>query len=286
MTLAEIKQIITNTYISFPEVAAIYGLEEGKTFEEQFSVASLESLIFDATAVGIQTSTKEFIQLKSDILAELKKWRPQRPNWYAEKAKLFQYGMELSGDTDDYDNAGLTADQITAMQVVKYAAAYDAHDKSVTYLKIATGTEGNRSPLSAAQLIAFTSYIYRVAGAGVHFEIINDLADALKLEADIYYNPLILDKDGKMLDGTNDTPVQDAANGYVDSLEFNGTYVNMTAIDKIQAVTGVRIAEIKEAAYRYGTYQDWRKIMAFQVAHSGYFKIDPANLKLNFIPYE
>lgn len=60
----------------------------------------------------------------------------------------------------------------------------------------------------------------------------------------------------------------------------------LMAIDKIQAVIGVRIAEIKEASYRYGTYQDWRQIMAFQVAHSRYFKIDPANLKLNFIPYE
>ncbi|SBV95288.1 conserved hypothetical protein [uncultured Dysgonomonas sp.] len=286
MTIAEIKRIMTEAFISDPEVKAKYGLEEGKSFEEQFSAASLESILFDDMAAATHLSFQQFNQLKIDVLEELKRWRPRRPNWYAEKSKLFQYGSDLFGDTDQYDNTGLSVAQIEAMRMIKFAAAEEAQDRSVLLLKVATGSAENRSPLSAAQYASFSNYISRISDAGVFVEIINNPADALKLEIDLYYDPLILGSAGERLDGESATPIQDAINGYVNSLEFNGTYISMSLIDTIQKVEGAKIVEIKFAAYRFGSISEWRPINSFQVPYSGYYKISPNDLKINFIPYE
>ena len=276
---------MTDVLISNAEVVSRYGLEEGKTFEEQFSAACLESIIFDANAAGVHLSIQEYQQLKIDIEALLKQLKPNKPGWYANKAKLFQFGMELNGDTDSYDNSGLTSDQVEAMQVVKFADAYEPANKSVTFLKIATGSEGNRQPLPDYQYTAFVNYINRIAGAGIHIKVINEPADDIKLELDIYYDPLIMDNEGRLLNGDNDTPVPDAVDNYLDGIDFNGIYSDMRLIDALQAVDGVVIPQLKYVASRHGTYTEFSPINAFEVAYSGYYKILDDNLKLNYISY-
>lgn len=286
MTTADIKKIITDAFISDPEVIAKYGLEKDKSFEEQFSAVSLESILFDDMATAILLSVQQFDQFKIDIVDMLDRLKVHKPNWYATKAKLFQFGKQTVGDTDKYDNTGFTNEQIEASRIVKYAAAVEASDKSIMYLKVATGSEGNRQPLTNGQLIAFTDYMNRTGDGGVYIQIINDPADDMKLELDIYYNPLILDTQGKRLDGTNDTPIQDVINGYVDNLDFNGMYTNMKLIDSLQKVDGVIIPELKYVASRYGVYTEFKPINAYEIAHAGYYKISSQNLKLNFIRYE
>lgn len=286
MTISEIKNTICEAYISDPEIIAKYGLDESKTFGEQFSVVSLENILFYAVAVGIWVSVVLFDQHKTDMETILSQQLVHRTSWYAYKAKLFQFGFELNGDTENYNNSGATEAQITASRVVKYSAAITASDKSILFLKIATDNNGKRQPLPENQLTAFTKYINRVADAGVRIRIINDQADDIRLRLDIYYNPLVLDNSGARLDGTSDTPVQDVIRAYLNNLPFNGTYINMRVVDEIQNIDGVEIVELKSAASRYGVYTEFTEINAREIAHSGYYEVSDENLIINFISNE
>ncbi|MDR2954399.1 MAG: hypothetical protein LBV43_04895 [Prevotella sp.] len=286
MTIADIKKQMTDPYITNDTVKELYGLQDGLTFDDQFSSASLESIIFDDVATALWVNRQVFEQHKTDVSAILKEQMTGTANWYAWKAKQFQYGQELVQDTDYYDNTGLTSEQITAMQVVKYAAAVESQDKSIIYLKIVTEKNGNRQPLSAAQLTAFKSYLNAYQYAGVRVMVINDPADHMKQTIDIYYDPQVLDESGKRLDGNADTPVQDAIRNYLKNLPFNGMYTNQALVDTLQVLDGVVIAEIKFAASRYGAYTVFTEINAREVAHAGYYQISDVNLILNFIPNE
>lgn len=286
MTLDNIYNIITEAFISNPLIIEKYGLENGKSFNDQFSEASLERIMFYDIAANMLLNYQTYEQHLIDVNKLLEAKKAHRPNWYASMAKLFQFGYNLVHDTDTYDNAGLTDDQIEQSRVVKFAAAVSGVNKSILYLKVAKGTESAKEPLSATELASFTFYISLIQDAGVNIVIINDPADEIYIEMDVYFNPLILDKQGRRLDGTNDTPVQNAIEYYVHNLQFNGLYTNASLVDSVQAVSGVEFPELKKAASRYGVYTDFKVIDAKERAHSGYYEIKAVNLKLNFKPYD
>lgn len=286
MKVNEIYNSMTKAFVSDPEVIARYGLIEGKTFDEQFSVTSIERILFYDAAVTMFMNYQAFDQHVIDIDTKLKEEKAHSPNWYAMMALLFQYGYNLTGDTDMYDNSGLTDEQITASRLVKFCAAVNSESKSILYIKVATEVNGVKQPLSNAVFTAFRAYIAQIQDAGVHIDFINDSADQIRIEMDIYYNPLVLDREGKRLDGTNDTPVQAAIQNYVHNLLFNGLYANVKLVDAVQVVDGVELPELKKASSRYGVYTEFREIDAKEVAHAGYYTISSNNLILKFIPYE
>jgi len=287
MTVADFKRMMTDYYIGDETVRISYNLDSSKTFEDQFSAVSLENIIFFDVATAMFVMQELFDRFKTDVSEILSAQLPGTVNWYAWKARLFQFGRKLFAETDYYDNTGLTEEEITTERVVKYAAAVEAKDKSILYLKVATDDgNGERKPLSPEQLIAFKKYLNEVQYAGVRISVINDPADEMKLQIDIYYDPLVLDENGRRLDGTADTPVQDAIRAYLKNLPFNGTYTNQGLVDTLQAINGVRIAELKSAASRYGAYTEFTEIDAREVAHAGYYHISDANLIINFIADE
>lgn len=227
-----------------------------------------------------------FDEHKKEITDIINNKMPHKPNWYADRALLFQFGYPLVQDKDYYDNSGLTEDQIQASKVVKYAAAVETRDKSILYLKVATDSNGSRVPLPVNQSEALKAYFEEIPDAGVYIEFINDPADDMKLSIDIYYDALTLDSKGARLDGTNDTPVQSAIRAYLSNLPFNGIYTNQGLIDVLQQVDGVVVAELKYAASRYGAYQEFTEINAREIAHSGYYAVSDSNLTLNFTANE
>lgn len=277
---------MTDAFIANADVIEKYELQQGKTFEDQFSVVSIESILFYIVAACNRLTQNLFNQHKTDIINVLGEQTSGRANWYAWKAKQFQYGMALEGETDYYSNEGLTEEQIEASRIVKYAAAVESKDKSILYLKVATGPQANRQPLTSPQLAAFKSYIGEVQYAGVRISIINDSADQIRLAIDIYYDPLVLDGAGRRLDGTAGTPVQDAIRNYLNNLPFNGMYTNQALIDTLQQTPGVDVAELKSASSRYGAYQEFTEINAREIPHAGYYAVTDTNLLLSFIPNE
>lgn len=286
MTIDEIKAQITDAFIANETVRQLYNLQDGKSFEEQFSTVSLENIIFFIVATAMWLNAQLFDQHKVDVLAILRDNKAHTPNWYATRSKEFQFGHELIEGTDQYDSSTLTDEQIQAAQVVKFAAAVEADDQSILFVKVATYNNDVKQPLNSAQLVAFTAYLGRIKDAGVRITVVNSPADDLRLEMDIYYNPLILDNEGKRLDGTDDTSVQDAIRDYISNLSFNGLYINQSLVDKLQAVDGVEIAELQKASSRYGTQVNYIPINARSRPYAGYYQITDQNLILNFIANE
>lgn len=286
MTISEIKGIITDSYIKDETIRSLYGLDPNKTFDEQFSKVSLESILFFAVATGIWIACKMFDQHKIDIFTILRDNRAHTTGWYAARSKEFQFGRDLVNDNDFYDNSGLNDEQIEKLRVVKFAVANETNDSALMYLKIATESAGKKQPLNDVQLAAFTNYIGKIKDAGVRIKIVNEPADELRLKMDIYYNPLVLDISGKRVDGVDDTPIQLAIKQYIGNLAFNGFYANQTLVDTIQQVDGVEIVELKEASSKYGNLQDFIPINARSIPRAGYYQISDPNLILNFIANE
>ena len=213
--------------------------------------------------------------------------------WYAYQAKRFQYGRALIKDTDQYDNTGLTDEEIAAEQVIKFAAAtrvYDAVNilKGIR-LKLATIDGDDLAKVSDAQMNAFNAYanVDKVFDAGVNLYIYSGDPDSLKMSLDIYYDPLVLTTDGKRIDGTSDTPVLDAINDYLkNDIAFDGTFVTSAMVDKIQAVEGVKIPYVSSIQATYGVLP-YTDIPVLYHPDAGYLRIiDPdTDLVINYIPY-
>lgn len=250
------------------------------------SAVAIWRLFMFIIADAIHTHERIFDEHETNITYIVNNKIPHRPTWYADRALLFQFGYPLVTDKDYYDNSALTEEQIEASKVVKYAAAVQSKDKAILYLKVATDSGGERSPLPDNQLQALKGYFDEIPDAGVYIEFINDPADQMKLTIDIYYDALILDENGSRLDGEATAPVQDTIRNYLSNLPFNGSYTNQGLIDILQQIQGVEIAELKYAASRYGDYADFTEINAREIAHSGYYEVTDANLTLNFIANE
>lgn len=282
-TINEIYNSITERFISSAVIKNFYGLDSSKTFAQQFLPSSLEASLFYMVATVIYTIEQQWEQYKIDLANLLRENRAHTAQWYATRAKEFQYGHKLIAETDQYDNSKLTEEMIEKARIVKFSASMETKDQSILLLKIATLNGGTKQPIQSSQLSAFTAYINTIKDAGVRIKVINEPADDLKLVMDIYYNPLLMDDQGAYLDGSGDTPVQDAIRAYIGDLSFNGLYTNQSLIDNVQSVEGVEIAELKQASSRYGTFTQFRPIDARSIPYAGYYKITDANLHLNFI---
>jgi hypothetical protein len=282
MTIQEIKNSMTSTWMTSDVVREKYDIADGDVYDDKFATASIENVLFYVVASAVWLAQQMFDRHKTDVTQILSDQTPATAAWYAWKAKQFQFGRALTPETDRYDNTGLTDEEIASERIIHYAAAVEAKDCSLLYLKIATGDAGNRQPIGGDQLTAFREYIDKVKYAGVRIEIINDAGDAMRLTLEVYYDPLVLDGTGKRLDGTGDTPVQDAIREYLTNLPFNGRYSNQALIDALQAVDGVTVAEVQQASSRYGAYTTWQPISVVATPHAGYYSLADADLEIIF----
>jgi hypothetical protein len=272
LSVSEIQDMIIEEKETHPEL---------DTFNSDSMYAKWRMWTF-VTAKVFRTIVSRFITFIADAKELIAREKPGRTRWYAEKAKLFQYGYSVVEDQDYYDNTGIDDSLVTASRVVKYAACVDVGSR--LRIKIAGVTDGSLAPIGSTQFDAFKSYMENdVKYAGVRIEYVNSVPDELKLSYDIYYDPSVLDADGKRLDGTNDTPVQTAINNYlVNKLRFDGVFVTASLTDELQKVDGVKVPALQLAQARYGTLP-FANIVDFYNPDAGYLRIAPSGLTLNFI---
>lgn len=254
------------------------------------SAVSIWRLLMNAIADALFIHEKIFDRHKVDVNELLSAKKPHRKGWYTEQAKLFRKGYDLDPDTGQYKEPAVTDENwqktVEEARTIKYAAAVESKDKSILYLKIATGKDGKREPVSTEELVSFKAYLDEIKDAGVRIAVINDPADEMKLKMDIYYDMLVLDDKGRRLDGEADTPIQDAIRAYLSNLPFNGTYTNQELVNVLQNIPGVVIARLEYSEARYGAYAKFHEIEAREIAHSGYYTLPDDNLVLNFIANE
>jgi hypothetical protein len=240
--------------------------------------------MFYDDAAAIWTLEKLFDAHRAEVMAIINELKPHSLRWYVSKAKAFMLGKALVADSDYYDTAGMTDEQITAAQVVKYAAAVEK--SAVVYLKIATDENGEPKPLSPEQADGFRAYIKEVKDAGVLVEVVNRPAEYFRLTMTVYYDPMVMNDTGATLD-SGTTPVHDTVKRFIKDLPFNGEYRNVALVDALQAIEGVVIPELHLAeTSRDG--QAWEQVEAKASPDSGYYKVynEAVDLNIAFIPYQ
>jgi len=285
-TIQQIKTELTTAFMADTTLAENYGFTPGAAFDSTFSKVSIENLLLYIVAAAIWTHERLFDAHRQEVENTIAQLKPHTLRWYVSKVKQFRQGQPLIEGTDQYDDGNYTDDQIAAMQVVHFAAATEA--ATTIYIKVATSNGTNKQPLTAEQLNGLEAYIAEVKDAGVRVDIINESAYHLQLSLVIYYDPMVLNAQGMNIH-TGEYPVNDAIRSYIENLPFNGEYSNTALTDVLQQVEGVHIPEINasaESATGVQTDFDANPIDVKSIPHSGYYVFEPANITIDYRPYE
>ena len=266
MTTKEWKKKLTDEWFKQPGIKEVYGIDFDKTFDEQFSAVSIESLLFYALAFGLMVLEKIVGDKITELEEHFNRLRPHTLSWYAEKIKAFQMGDTLPTDTDVYPNIN------KKKQVVKYCSLTERN--GVLSAKIAgQDKDGKPVRLPEETVKKVSEYIRRIKDAGVRILLSSNEADKFAAELLIHYDPL---------KNVTADDIKKAVVKYLESMPFDGVYSNMALIDTIQKIDGVRVAEVLTSQAKHGE-NDTKDIDSVYVSTSGYMEI--AKLFIELKPY-
>jgi hypothetical protein len=275
-TVADIKKQMTDVFIANQSVIDAYQLTTGNTFEQEFSVVSIESILFYCVAYAVWLIYSFFDLFKTEINDAVANYTHPTLGFFADKIKTFQFGDNVIVGKDIYDNTGLTDAQIEAKQVIKYASAVEqsfSNGRFGVRVKVAgEDGAGARVILPDVQFAAAKVFLKIFKPGGTYVELTTNDADYLTLKLRIYYNPLVLNNLGQRLDGTDNEPLQTAIDTHLKNLPFNGIF-NLTAFtDAMQLVDGVADPRILSAQTKYAALP-FTDVVDVVVPDAGYLKI-------------
>ena len=250
----------------------------GPLLNSDSAVAEFE-LWLEVMAKGLWTNENLYDFHKEDVEGIIAAQKPHRLQWYGTKAKAFQYGVDLPADSDVY---AVVPPADAGVLVVDFAAAVELSNQ--VRIKVAKLTGSVLGALSGPELEAFTTYMNRVKDAGVRLLCTSGAADKLQPTMVIYYDPLVLKADGSRVDGTAATPVKDAVNAFLDGLPFNGLFILNSFIATMQAIPGVKVADVVAVQGSYGV-GIVTPITTWYTPDGGYMALDGAYFIAN-VTYE
>jgi len=234
----------------------------------QIQAAIVAAKNADATLVGLSSTSNVAIWLlwtyvvavcqwvleslfdahKAEVQGIIATMKPHSLQWYVTMAKAFQYGYSLPAGGDVYSPVAPAGD---ASLIVANAAAVDLGN--LVRIKAAKLSAGVLGALSGGELTAFAAYMALVKDAGVRIECTSGAPDNLQLQLKVYYDALQINAAGQRIDGSENTPVMDAINVFLDNLPFNGLFVLNQMIAAILAVPGVVNCEVVLAQANYAS---------------------------------
>lgn len=249
------------------------------------SKVAIWRLLFYVKAYAIMVHEKLFDTHVATVDAALNALTPPTLSWHRSKLKAFQYGFDLIADTDQFDNTGATEQEIDDSKIIEYAAVNETtvDNTRVVLYKIAKLVGTDLVPLSNTELAALNEYIKSYKPAGVSILVYNQVADLLRCEVDVFYNPLLIDGNGLKTSGAG-YPVQEAAVLYPTTLEFDGEFINSNFIDALQSCYGVsrRKVNLKLMERKTGG-GTWQSVGSSFIPEAGYCKFDTGGLTINYI---
>lgn len=275
-TIAEIKESIEADFMRNEMAAKLYGFTAGDSFAAFFGKLAVESVLFYLFAVAAWTLENMFEAFRSEVNASIDKMKPHRPKWYRDMVLAYMKDRTLIPDTDEYDTADMTDEEITAARVVKHAVADESDDASLLTIKVAGEQGGRRCPLDAETESQLKAYIAEIKDAGVRTALVNIAPDRFNCELDIYFDPMLL---ASAVEST----CREAIQNYIENLPFNGEYTNVALVDQLQKIDGVRIPELRSATTVAAGESVVTAIDARCVPAAGYFEM--GDIKLNMKVY-
>ena len=252
-SIAEIKQTMTNAFMADSTVRERYGLSENDTFDDSFSVVSIENILFYIVAACSHVLEVLFDQFKADVDDKISRAVVASVPWYYKIAKEFQYGDALVFNEATQQYSYPKEDE--KKRLVKYVAVRD-RGSSVEIL--ASGeTGGQPTVLSDDVLTAFKQYLNRVKIAGVILSVRSLPADSISITATIRIDPLVIDRTGTRIEDGSFV-VENAVNAYLRNIIYGGTFNKTKLVDAIQNVEGVLDVELHACKYSTDgmTYND------------------------------
>ncbi|MBR4326272.1 MAG: hypothetical protein IKP73_12175 [Bacteroidales bacterium] len=291
-TVDEIKTTMEESWMSSDALKALYKWEldeDGRPpeFSETYSKASLENILLYIVAYCAYVIERLMDTVKAEIEDEISTKVPGSLQWYVRKMKEFVYMPALSeddrgkvvfnGNTGEYTiDPELSESALNKARIVRHAVAIDNNVDGILQLKVAgEDASHNLIPLTDQQKEAFLSYIMRVKYAGVRIKLITAHGDKFNCTMTVWYDPLYTAEDVRY-------NCEKAISDYIKGLPFNGEYTNMALIDSIQAVKGVKVAELSPNGASYTLRQNGRTqtISAKVRPFAGYFNIGKLTLKM------
>lgn len=235
-TIRQIKGAMTQQFMADSTIIEMYGFQAGATFEETFSAVSLESIWFSIVAAAIYVLETLFDAFKKDVDAKIAEAVVASIPWYHKISLEFQYGDRLVFDEKTQAFVYPVID--TSKQIVKYAACRDLGGMVYVLVSKDNGS-GLPTPLSAAELSAFDSYIHERKPAGVLLETDSLSPDLVRMSVTVQYNPQVLSAEGKLIADPSVYPVEDAINDYLTNIVYGGALNKTKLVDAIQGAPGV-----------------------------------------------
>lgn len=264
--ISEIKKTITAPMLADATLVELFNLDTNLTWDEHItqgiiSKTNILNIIAYIVASAAWIVEVIFDDYKEETNEKLRNQKVHTLRWYEQKALAFQYGHTLPDiierEEDSYDNTNRTDEEVEAAKVVKKVSVNKlaADDEYDIEMKIAgADADGNLIQLSnepdAPYYDAFKAYCDKVLDGGVYIKMVNRVADKLKLQIRVYYDPLILNATGNPLSGGDSEPIREAVLDYLKTgIDFNGIIVLNDLTDKLQKVSGADIPEITNAQY-------------------------------------
>ena len=238
------------------------------------SSSAVYNKIGEAVGITVDTTLTEISNSENKIFNIINTQRYGKDGYYTEIALEFQYGDNLSVNSETLEYVYDVID--TSKQIVKQAAFEELVSgfSSQLFLKIATlnSLTGLLEPLSITQLNAFKNYFRNFEIPGLPVSIINYPGNILffNSKATVY--------------ATYDLPtlqlkLQDVLNLFRNSFTFNGAFYAGDLQNYIKTnVPGVR------DFYIYNTTLDGVPFAGSQNLPAGYFNYDSVQNFIDYIP--
>jgi len=235
------------------------------------SLSAIWRLQIYIIANAIWIHEKLFDIFKAEIQEIEKAVTPYTLEWWQKKVLAFQYGHSLVNG-DEYS----VIDETT--QIIKQSAV----NEGINILTIKIATEDASGELvkiiDPSKVVAFQAYVDAIGVAGQFIDVVNENADQLTVNLDVYYDASKLDDSGASIslgDGVNQ--VEKALNLYLKSLGFNGKLIINHLIDYLQKVDGIKDVHNLEAFYTTAT-TPLTQINRVYYPASGYMVLNALNI--------
>ncbi|MDR3326899.1 MAG: hypothetical protein LBT04_02005 [Prevotellaceae bacterium] len=265
-----IQNEITTDFINSQAVIDAYQPVTGSSFNDNFTPVSIERQFFYSISKAIGELENLLDLHKREITEIIEEILPHRAKWYRDKALKFMIDHTLIPDTDRYDTQAMTEDEITAAQIIKYAAAVEINGSLI--VKIATGGSTDLYPVLNEQQIQFETYMNEIRDAGVRITVVNQPGDNFICTLRVFYDAILNPENVQIA-------IKDAIKEYITGLPFNGEYSNMALVDNVQKVDGVKVVSFIGAA-------SLSSISDKIIPVAGYFTYNENNITLEMTAYE
>jgi hypothetical protein len=239
-TLTEIQNEIKANYIADTTVRTRYSITDPEaTYDETFSRFSIESIIIYIVSVAIYAVEFLFAKHSEEVENREDQMRIGTIAWWRNLCKAFQYGYELTYDTETnlYKYADVDEDAL----IIKFAEVREGVGAGVTILVNEADEEGNpiAIPIDSPKRNAFSAYLGKLKIAGMPLTWGSYNPDRLRITLNVVYDPLLLNGTGGLLIGGEST-VESAIISYLSTLDYGAGLINKTALlNAIENADGV-----------------------------------------------